>query len=229
MPRPIWLLNVLLIALAIGLAAAMVQLIIHPAAVANPRAANSPPRPPASKTVAEEKLAHQLNTSRRPLSEFDSILRGNLFKDPEEEARQKQRTAPLPPLPLLQGTIVLGKSSKAILKQGNREELYEVGDRVAGGILRQIDSDRVVIDYGNRQAEVMLKSALRKLPPPPPTISLQGGGASKARAGAVSRSQSARMGSAEAEAQTQPPTNAPRMRRAQEILDLQKQIEGAKK
>lgn len=68
---------------------------------------------------------------------------------------------PLPPLSVsLSGTIVLGDERKAILKHGQQEEIYGVGQSVAGGTLTAVEGDRVVIARGGERTEVLLKSAM---------------------------------------------------------------------
>ncbi len=231
MLRPLWLLNIFLIVVALGLAAALVRSIVSPPAfvevaqTANPVVGAPSPTPEDGNDVAQ-----QLTARRRPLSEFDAILRGNLFNDPDQETKQKQKVRPAPPipLPLLQGTIFIGNEAKAILKQGNREDLYDVGDRVAGGTLKKVEVDRVVIDFGDRQAEVTLKSAVKNLPPPPPEIRLDGSGASKPAAGSVSKTRTPREGSVEP-VQSEPTIRSLRMRRAQEIFERQRQMREAQK
>jgi len=227
MVRPLWLLNIFLATVAIGLAVALVRSIVSPVAVGNwpatePRARKSWPA-----KAGDSNSASQLNMHRRSLAEFDSLLSGKLFSDPDEEAKQKQPARSLPPLPLLQGTIFIGNEAKAILKHGNREDLYDIGDRVAGGTLSKIDVDRVVIDFGNRRAEVMLKSAVKNLPPPP-EIALNGKRVSKYKAASAPAAQNPNA-SSEAQVRIQPTSSSLRMRRAREIIERQQRMREAQK
>jgi len=68
---------------------------------------------------------------------------------------------PLPPLSVtLLGTIVIGESRKAILKDGKQEDIYSVGQAVGGGLLVTVEDDQVVIARGDEQTPLRLKSAL---------------------------------------------------------------------
>lgn len=231
MVRPLWLLNILLTTVAIGLAVALARSIVSSVAISNRPTAEPGARVPSPAKAPDSNAPSQLSVRRRSLAEYDSILRGSLFTDPEEEARQKQAARPLPPpppLPLLQGTIFIGNEAKAILKEGNREELYDIGDRVAGGTLSQIDVDRVVIDFGNRRAEVMLKTAVRRLPSPPPEIALDSKRASRTKAASAPPVQNPQTGT-EAQVQGQPIIESIRMQRARRILERRQQMREAQK
>lgn len=71
---------------------------------------------------------------------------------------------PLPPLSVtLSGTIAIGEDRKAILKDGNHEDLYVLGQSVAGGVLEAIEADRVVIARGNTRTELLMKSAVERV------------------------------------------------------------------
>lgn len=68
---------------------------------------------------------------------------------------------PLPPLTItLSGTIAIGDDRKAILKDGTQEDVYSVGQVVAGGVLAAVEYDRVVIARGGEQTKLLLQSAM---------------------------------------------------------------------
>jgi len=102
------------------------------------------------------------------LSEFQMIVNRDLFRGlPDNVGTVPVVPAmpipkpPLPPLSVsLSGTIVLGDERKAILKDSQREEVYGVGQAVAGGVLAAVEHNRVVIARGNERTELFLKSAM---------------------------------------------------------------------
>ena len=112
------------------------------------------------------------------LSEFQIVVERDPFKNPQEVAAPvvaKPAPVPvvhtipkppvsrptLPPLSVtLSGTVVIGDERLAILKDANREDLYVVGQPVAGGVLEKIDGDRVVIARAGERTELMMKSAV---------------------------------------------------------------------
>jgi hypothetical protein len=102
------------------------------------------------------------------LSEFQMIVDRDLFRGLPDNVGKVPVVStlpipkpPLPPLSVsLSGTIVLGDERKAILKNGQQEEIYGVGQAVAGGILTAVEGDRVVIARGDARTELLLKSAM---------------------------------------------------------------------
>lgn len=169
MTHPLWIFNVLLALVGLGLAAVLLSSLadrpsLEPArqpapVVAGPSAGPTPVKSPALQPAS----------ARRPLSEFDIILERNLFKNlqaPVEQKRAEPPPAPAGPLPVLMGTIFVGEKAEAILKERDRQDVYSVGDSVAGGRLTKIEEGRVVIERGNRSAEISLKSSLKPIAPP---------------------------------------------------------------
>lgn len=115
----------------------------------------------------------QSKRSMPNLSEFQMIVDRDPFRSPPENVGKvpvvpsvPKAPIPKPPLPplsvSLSGTIVLGDERKAILKNGQQEEIYGVGQAVAGGILTAVDGDRVVIARGGERTELLLKSATER-------------------------------------------------------------------
>lgn len=109
------------------------------------------------------------------LSEFQIVAERDPFKNPQEALtpvvvkpapvpvvpKAPVARPPLPPLSVtLSGTVVIGDERMAILKDTNREDLYMVGQPVAGGVLEKIDGDRVVIARAGERTELLMKSAV---------------------------------------------------------------------
>ncbi len=216
MIKSLRLLNVFLSLIAFGLAGVLVHSIgrdwfLEPGHPANPVANQESP-----KATPVPSAALQLTSRLRPVAEFDSILRGTLFKNPDAEAQQKA-AVPVVPLPALIGTIFFGAEAKAILRERGREEIYGVGERVGAGTIAAIDAERIIIDLGNRRAEVLMKSALKWVQPPP---SVQGGEVSPSKMGALSRAP-AQEKAAERQVQGQSTRQAERLRRTGRALELQ--------
>jgi type II secretory pathway component PulC len=222
----LWLFNTLLAFLAFGLAAGLIGSLTWHASSEMDKQYGPVVRPPSSTAKPTTNTAFQLNPRRHLLSEFDSILHGNLFRNNDAEPQQKQqirKPTPAVPLPILHGTMFVGGEAKAILKERDRQDIYGVGESVGGGTLTKIEEDRVVIDLGNRQAEVMLKSALNKIPPPSPPP-LQKGRDDASKADSMSRGQNQKNRSRE-QVQDRGTRRLERQRRAQELFELQQQMQ----
>lgn len=111
------------------------------------------------------------------LSEFQIVVERHPFKSPREVATPVVvKPAPVPVVPMipkvpvsrpplpslsvtLSGTVAIGDERMAILKDGTREDLYVIGQPVAGGVIEKIDGDRVVITRAGERTELLMKSA----------------------------------------------------------------------
>ncbi len=174
--RSLWLFNILLVILSLGLAIALIGSIMDRSDLDLVHQPNAGARQPSPRISGEQGTALRL-TSRRPLSSFDTVLQRNPFRSPQKPTQPKRkvsRPAPRVPMATLQGTVFVGKKAKAILKEGRRQEIYSVGDSVSGGTLATIEAGRAVIERGNHLAEVFLKNSV-KMGQPPANAALQGG------------------------------------------------------
>jgi type II secretory pathway component PulC len=173
--RSLWLFNILLVILSLGLAIALIGSMMdrsHLDLVPRPNAGARQSSPGIS---SEQGTALRL-TSRRPLSSFDTVLKRNPFRSPQKPPQPKRkvsRPARKVPIATLQGTVFVGKERKAILTEGRRQEIYSLGDSVSGGTLTKIEAGRVVIERGDHLAEVFLKNSVR-MGRPPVNASIQG-------------------------------------------------------
>lgn len=177
MARPLRIFNLCLALLAVGLLVALGQSLWGLTSPASAPAPSSSGQPAKVQTPGPESAPPVSVPSLPPLSEFAIISDKDLFKNPNPEpartaVAQKPPPPASPPLPTLVGTIFAGEERKAILSDGKRADLYTVGQPVAGGILVKIEGDRVVIQRGESQAEVLLRSSiqqvLRPTTPAPP-------------------------------------------------------------
>jgi len=167
MTKPLWLLNIFFTLLSVALAAVLVRSIAKDPLVGIAQQANTVAGQQSPNVTPPQGMVLQLTSRLHPISEYDAILRGTLFNDPPADTQEKM-AAPVVPLPALQGTIFVGGEAKALLTERGRQKIYGVGERVGGGTLGKIEADRVVIDLGNRQAEIFLKSTAKAIPPPSP-------------------------------------------------------------
>lgn len=164
MARSLWEFNLLLALLVLGLLGAIIDsLLDHRSLRVTPRATPTA-HGPTAEVPKRENPAFSVRPRRRPLSDFDIILKRDPFKSPVAQPPRKpivKRPPPAPRLPTLVGTIFVGEERKAILKEGKRQDIYRLGQPVAGGILTKIDLDRVVITRGKHRAEILMKSAIQ--------------------------------------------------------------------
>ncbi len=168
MARSLWLFNVLLALLVLGLLGVLIDSLVgHRSLSATPRATPMAHRP-AAEVPKREDPARSVRPRRRPLSDFDIILKRDPFKSPVAQPPKKpivKRPPPAPRLPTLFGTIFVGDERKAILKEGKRQDVYSIGQSVAGGILTKIEVDRVVITRGKHRSEILMKNAIQESRP----------------------------------------------------------------
>jgi type II secretory pathway component PulC len=173
--RSLWLLNLLLGLVALILLEGIVSVALdRPSMIftASVPATPAPRAPSAQRAEAVEPAAAPAQVP--PLSDFAAIAEKDLFRNPNPEpvppTRPGVTAAPPPqtPLPALIGTLFVGEERKAILKEGNRTESYSVGQSVGGGKLVRIESDRVLIERGGTEAEVLLRASIQSASPSAP-------------------------------------------------------------
>jgi hypothetical protein len=191
--RSLWLLNLLLALAAAALLEGVVSLALdRPSAFFAEGTAEVPPK--ASVLVKAEPELPARPAAARAAAEFAAIVDKDLFRNPNPEPvipAPAGRPAPamaLPPLPALLGTIFVGEERKAVLREQNRTESYSLGQTVAGGVLKQIETDRIVIERGGAQVEVLLRASIESAPgskPPARPAGRGPGGTTDAPAGAA--------------------------------------------
>lgn len=168
MTRSLWLFNLLLATVAIALLVALADAIFDreptPAAGRRPSLGSRKASP-----VPETEAPLFRQSSVPALSEFEILVRKDVFKNPFAEpvappAPVALPPPPLPPLPILVGTIIVGEERQAVLASNNRSDLFSLGQPVAGGIIVKIEVDRVLIERGGRTATIQLKAGIQQLP-----------------------------------------------------------------
>jgi hypothetical protein len=164
--RSLWLVNVLLgVALTILLEGIVSLALDRPSSIfavttEAPHVRRAVPASGAEPTPVPAPLAVP------PLSDFAVVVEKDLFRNPNPEPPMsvagRPAAAPLPqaPLPVLVGTLFVGDDRKAVLKDQNRTESYGVGERVGGGTLVEIETDRVVIQRDGTSVEVLLRASM---------------------------------------------------------------------
>jgi hypothetical protein len=167
--RSLWLFNLFLAVVCAMLLEVLASAVLDrpslllgpPAAARQARAAS-----PASRPDVE---APPARPEPPALASFGIILDKDLFRNPYPEppaAQASRAAAPLAPLPALIGTIFVGEERKAVMRDSTRTEVYGVGQTVAGGTLTEIQADRVTIQRGGGQSEVLLKASIQSGPAP---------------------------------------------------------------
>lgn len=138
-----------------------------------------------SPDAQHERVATDVRPPMPPLSEYQLIVERDPFRQPQEPVTVPPKpvsapvavvppipkaSVPPPPLPplsvTLSGTVAIGDERKAILKDGKQEDVYVLGQHVAGGVLETIETDRVVIARGSERTELLMKSAIKSAQAP---------------------------------------------------------------
>lgn len=158
-----------LLALNLLLAAAAVALSIQLLGVLSARRPLPPPSVlPAVKALVPPK--EDPPVARPPLAAYSVVATKNLFNPNRSEAMaQPGATAK----PVLHGVVINGEARLAYLEDPvtKRVSGYKTGDTVAGGVLEQIEPDRVVIKRREGPIEVKLVDPSKPKPvasPPQP-------------------------------------------------------------
>jgi hypothetical protein len=169
--RSLWLVNALLGLVALVLVEGIVSVTLdRPSMIftATEPAARAPRTASAPRVETVEAVVKPAAVP--PLSDFAAIEQKDLFRNPNPEpvppVRPGVTAAPAAqtPLPTLVGTLFVGEERKAVLKDGTRTESYAVGQTVGGGKLVRIEADRVYIERGGAEAEVLLRASIQSAP-----------------------------------------------------------------
>lgn len=182
MPRRLLLLNVLLVAVAVGAGAFIVSEVTTPPRPAPLRARTSPeatpPPTPGEKAPPASPGAYSVVASR------------NLFSPTRTEApvsSQAGRQAAAMPKPTLHGVVLRDGTPVAYLEDPMTKRVagYRLGDSVAGGIVKAINADHVVLNRPEGAVDVRLRDPAKPRPalpapgqretPPPGTPGAPGG------------------------------------------------------
>ena len=95
------------------------------------------------------------------------IAQRNLFSPSRTESPVTQTAAAALPNPSLHG-VVLGAANNSIayLQDPTTKRVagYQIGEQIAGGIIRAIDADRVVIERSGIRVDIRLRDPLRPRP-----------------------------------------------------------------
>lgn len=154
--RRLLVVNVALGIVSVVLAAGIVRTFIVRRALpatAAPRAALAPP-PPAASVSADPRLAG-----------YAVIAARNLFRP----GRNETATAAAPAgKPILHGVVIDGAKSRAFLQEppAKRVSGYSVGDTISGGLIQQINDNRVVIARPEGLLEVLPQDPSKPRPTP---------------------------------------------------------------
>ena len=171
MPRQLLLLNVVLATVAVGAAAFIVAEVTMPPRAAPLRARAtpeaSPPPPETEKAPAVSGGSYAVVASR------------NLFSPTRNEAAVpppagRQATVAMPK-PTLHGVVLRDGTPVAYLEDPTTKRVagYRLGDSIAGGTLKAINGDHVVLNRPEGAVDVRLRDPAKPRPPAPPAVTAQ--------------------------------------------------------
>lgn len=146
-----------LVNLLLGLVAALIASALAKTWVVSDAPVSSPA---ITKPAPEVEALAYKQTTRPPLAQYDLLVEKSPFKQPPPVPARASGVAPLPPLPLLTGTILIDSERRAILSEKGKSSFYSVGQAVAGGVITEIKQDRVMLKRGDTTSEIMLKAAI---------------------------------------------------------------------
>jgi translation initiation factor IF-2 len=167
MSRPLRLVTILFA----GIAAVLVAIIVRELTTASPRL--PVPRPAPSATATAPPPARPAPAPSAGAGGYAVVASRNLFSPTRTEAPPAP-PAPPPvvnlPKPNLYGVVLQDGAPIAYLEDPvtKRVARYRVGDTVAGGTLKTIESDSVVLSRPDGQIAVRLHDPTRPRPPAPP-------------------------------------------------------------
>ena len=167
----------LVIALLVALALAFAGLIVRELTTV-PHAPVTRPQPAAS--VAATSTAAPTAPGSNTASNYTVVASRNLFSPTRSEAPVAPPTPPPPPpvlpKPNLFGVILIEGTPVAYLEDpvSKRVARYRVGDSVAGGTVKAIESDTVMLLRPEGQITVRLHDPARPRPGMPPTLHAPG-------------------------------------------------------
>jgi hypothetical protein len=159
MPRPLLLLNVLLVAVAALAVSYIVREMRAPMSTTarRPAPAPAPATPPAPASDA-------------PAGGYAVVASRNLFSPTRSEAPQSATaSAPQLPKPNLFGVILRDGAPVAYLEDPTTKRVagYRLGDAIAGGTVKQIGADHVVLNRPEGDVNVRLHDPAKPRPAPP--------------------------------------------------------------
>jgi hypothetical protein len=172
MPRRLLLLNVVLGAVALGAAAFIASEVTTPPRPAPLRTRGAtdapPPPPPPAKVPPAGPGAYAAVASR------------NLFSPTRTEAPVAPpagaRQAAAVPKPTLHGVVLRDGTPVAYLEDPTTKRVagYRLGDSVAGGTVKAINADHVVLNRPEGAVDVRLRDPSKPRPPAPPVAGAPG-------------------------------------------------------
>lgn len=160
MSRGLILLNAVLVAVGVASVGYVVRELRAPAPVTTPRA-----RPP-----AVEPAVAQAPPAEAPTGGYAVVASRNLFSPTRTEAPVTQTSAgPALPKPNLYGIILRDGAPVAYLEDPTTKRVagYRLGDAVAGGTVKQIGTDHVVLNRPEGDVNVRLRDPSKPRPPAP--------------------------------------------------------------
>jgi hypothetical protein len=169
--RRLPLLTVLLVAISAGFVALIA------------RELRTPPRAPVSRTQPSASVAATpaAPAAPAPAPNYSTVASRNLFSPSRTEAPPPPATPPAPPPPVLPkpnlfGVILVEGTPVAYLEDpvSKRVARYRVGDSVAGGTVKAIEADTVMLLRPEGQVTVRLHDPTRPRPPAPPGANVPG-------------------------------------------------------
>ncbi len=161
----------LITALFVGIAAVFVAIIVRELTVASPRLPSPRPAPAAPATAAP--AGTPAPSPSAGTGSYAVIASRNLFSPTRTEAPPPP-PSPAPvvnlPKPNLYGVVLQDGTPIAYLEDPvtKRVARYRVGDTVAGGTLKTIESDSVVLSRPDGQVAIRLHDPTRPRPAAPP-------------------------------------------------------------
>ena len=167
MSRRLILLNAALAGVALISVGYVVREVRTPAATVAPR--QTPPAAETPPPVAAEPEA--------PTGGYTVVASRNLFSPTRTEAPVTQTAAGPPvPKPNLFGIILRDGAPVAYLEDPTTKRVagYRLGDAVAGGTVKQIGSDHVVLNRPEGDVNVRLHDPSKPRPPAPPPVAQPG-------------------------------------------------------
>jgi hypothetical protein len=124
----------------------------------------APPAPPAAATVPPAPEAP-------PAGGYGIVASRNLFSPNRSEAPPAPvtATAPAVPKPNLYGILLNGTAPVAYLEDPTTKRVagYRLGDAIAGGTVKQIGADHVVLNRPEGEVSVRLRDPSKPRPPAP--------------------------------------------------------------
>ena len=159
-PRRLLLLNVALVAVALVSVGYMVRELRAPAAARARRPAPPPATTPAAASAPET-----------PAGGYAIVASRNLFSPTRTEAPvTTTAAAPQVPKPNLYGIILRDGAPVAYLEDPTTKRVagYRLGDSVAGGTVKQIGADHVVLNRPEGDVNVRLRDPSKPRPVAPP-------------------------------------------------------------